>query len=154
VAQRPANLHADALTLRPKAGDWGPVHLSVVKLGPVPNADGHTALVFVNAGSRGSGLIVGLPNLTFAPASARTVQLSSEPLSAGDKLSPSSTPAATPQARRVQTKRQRTRRTPTPTATAVPTVVATIDDDHSGSGSGSDDSSGRGRGRGRGGDDD
>src|SRR5688500_17591267 len=84
VAQRPANLHADALTLRPKAGDWGPVHLSVVKLGPVPNADGHTALVFVNAGSRGSGLIVGLPNLTFAPASARTVQLSSEPLSAGD----------------------------------------------------------------------
>jgi hypothetical protein len=91
-------------------------------------------------------LLVAGVTMAASTLSTQTIGLSREPLSAGDELSPSGTPTATPQARRAKTTRPR----PTPTATAVPTV----DDDHSGSGGDDSSGRGRGRGRGRGGDDD
>lgn len=100
----------------------------------------------------GGVLLVAGVTMAASTLSTQTIGLSKEPLSAGDQLSPSTTPTATPQARRTRTE---PRRTPTPTATPTATAVATVEDDHSGSDdSGGDDSSGRGRGRGRGGDDD
>jgi hypothetical protein len=91
--------------------------------------------------------------------STQTIGLSSEPLTAGEQLTPRATATATatptpkPKAR---TKRKRVP-TPTPTVvpTAAPTAVPTVDDhggdDNSGHGGGGDDNSGHGGG---GGDDD
>ena len=83
--------------------------------------------------------------------SSQSVGLSSEPLSAGEQLTPRATaaPTATPKARK------KPKRTPTPTPTAVPTAAPTAvptvddhggDDDHSGKGSGGSDNSGHGGG--------
>ena len=91
----------------------------------------------------GGVLLVAGVTMAASTLSTQTIGLSQEPLSAGDQLSPSTTPTATPQAK------TKARRTPTPAAT--PTETATVDDDHSGS---DDSGHGRGRGRGRGGDDD
>lgn len=121
-------------------------------------------------------LLVAGVTLAASTLSTQTIGLSSEPLSAGDRLTPAPTPKATEVARRDESgrgrgtddrrrRRARERRaTPTATPTAAPTAVptappvATTDDDgfaDDNSGSGSDDSGhGRGRGRGRGGDDD
>jgi hypothetical protein len=91
--------------------------------------------------------------------STQTVGLSSEPLTAGEQLTPSATAEATATPTPTPKKRKKPRRTPTPTATptAVPTAVPTVDDhggdDHSGKGGGSDDSGGDDHG-GHGGDDD
>jgi hypothetical protein len=114
-------------------------------------------------------LLVAGVTLAASTLSTQTIGLSSEPLSAGDRLTPAPTPKATEVARRDESGRgrgtdDRRRRaslaTPTVAPTAIPTAppVATTDDDgfaDDNSGSGSDDSGhGRGRGRGRGGDDD
>jgi hypothetical protein len=101
-----------------------------------------------------AGLIVAAALTTAAAQlSNQRVGLSSEPLTAGDKLAPATTPTptatATPRPTRTATPRPTRTATPQRTATASPTV-----DDHGGHGG--DDSGGddhRGRGRGRGGDD-
>jgi hypothetical protein len=102
-------------------------------------------------------LLVAAVTVAASRLSTQTIGLSSEPLSAGDRLAPKATrtPAAPkPTATRARQKPKPTA-TPVATATAAPPVIT---DDHGGdddSGSGSDDSGrGRGRGRGRGGDDD
>jgi hypothetical protein len=67
AAQRPVNDRADALTLSPKAGDYGPVRLSVVSFGHVAAAGGDTSIVFLTAGgpgTRGRHMLVGVPSLT------------------------------------------------------------------------------------------
>jgi len=80
--------------------------------------------------------------------SSQTVGLSSEPLSAGEQLTPRATATPTPKPKA----RKKPKRTPTPTPTADPTPVPTVvddhggDDDHSGRGGGSDDHSGHGSG--------
>jgi hypothetical protein len=83
--------------------------------------------------------------------STQTVGLSSEPLSAGEQLTPRATATPTPKPK--QRKKPKPTPTPTPraTATAVPTAVPTVDDhggdDNSGKGSsGDDDHSGHGGG--------
>jgi hypothetical protein len=87
--------------------------------------------------------------------STQTVGLSSEPLSAGEQLTPRATaqPTATPTPR--PKARKKPERTPTPAATAVPTAaptaVPTVDDhgggdDNSGKGGGGSDNSGHGGG--------
>ena len=82
--------------------------------------------------------------------STQTVGLSSEPLSAGEQLTPRVTATPTPKPKA----RKKPKRTPTPTPTAdptpVPTNAPTVDDhggdDNSGKGGGSDDHSGHGGG--------
>jgi hypothetical protein len=94
--------------------------------------------------------------------STQTIGLSSEPLSAGDRLAPKATRTSAAPNQKPKRAAQKPKPTATPTATPTPPVATVtaappvITDDHGGddnSGSGSDDS-GRGRGRGRGGDDD
>jgi hypothetical protein len=85
--------------------------------------------------------------------STQTIGLSSEPLSAGEQLTPRATATATPARKsKPPRKKARPKPKPTPAATAVPTAVPTVDD-HGGDdhGGGRDDNSGHGRG---GGDDD
>jgi hypothetical protein len=78
--------------------------------------------------------------------STQAIGLSSEPLTAGEQLTPRATPTATPKPQ----KRKRPTATPTPTPTAAPTAVPTINDhgggsdDHSGKGSGGGDDHGSG----------
>jgi hypothetical protein len=102
-----------------------------------------------------AGVLV-VAGVTYAASRLTTqaIGISSEPVSAGDGLSPrKATPTPTPRATATP-RPKRPRRTPTPAATsaptAVPTAVPTVDDH----GGGDDSGSGRGRGRGRGGDDD
>jgi|SRR4051794_33585736 hypothetical protein len=87
--------------------------------------------------------------------STQTVGLSSEPLSAGEQLTPRATaePTATPTPKPKARKKPERTPTPTPAAapTAVPTAVPTVDDhgggdDHSGKGGGGSDNSGHGGG--------
>jgi len=82
--------------------------------------------------------------------SSQSVGLSSEPLSAGEQLTPRATAEATATPTPKPKARKKPKRTPTPTPTAVPTAVPTVDDhggdDHSGKGSGGDDNSGHGGG--------
>jgi hypothetical protein len=81
--------------------------------------------------------------------STQTIGLSSEPLTAGEQLTPRAT--ATAPATPTPHKKRRSRPTPTATATAVPTAVPTVDDRGGGDDHGGDDNSGHGGG---GGDDD
>jgi hypothetical protein len=100
-------------------------------------------------------LLVAGVTVAASTLSTQTIGLSSEPLSAGDRLAPKAT--RTPAAAKPQTTRakQKPKPTATPTATPTPPVITDDDGGDDNSGSGSDDSgSGRGRGRGRGGDDD
>jgi hypothetical protein len=83
--------------------------------------------------------------------STQAIGLSSEPLTAGDQLTPRATPTATPKQQPKPRKKQRPRptATPTPAPTAVPTAVPTVDDhgggsDNSGKGSGGSDDHGSG----------
>jgi hypothetical protein len=82
--------------------------------------------------------------------STQAIGLSSEPLTAGDQLTPRATPTATPKTKPKPRKRAKPTPTPTPTPTAVPTAVPTVDDhgggsdDHSGKGSGGSDDDGSG----------
>jgi hypothetical protein len=82
--------------------------------------------------------------------STQAIGLSSEPLTAGDQLTPRATPTATPRPKPKPRKRAKATPTPTPTPTAVPTAVPTVDDhgggsdDHSGKGSGGSDDDGSG----------
>jgi hypothetical protein len=88
--------------------------------------------------------------------STQTVGLSSEPLSAGEQLTPRATATPTASATpKPPKKKRKPKPTPTPAATAVPTAVPTVDDhggddergddhggdsdDHSGHGGGGDD---------------
>jgi hypothetical protein len=84
--------------------------------------------------------------------STQAIGLSSEPLTAGDQLTPRATPTATPkpkpEAKPRKKQRPRPTATPTPAPTAVPTAVPTVDDhggsDNSGKGSGGSDDHGSG----------
>jgi hypothetical protein len=85
--------------------------------------------------------------------STQAIGLSSEPLTAGEQLTPRTTPTATPkpkQKAKPRKKRARPQATATPAPTAVPTAVPTVDDhgggsdDHSGKGSGGSDDHGSG----------
>ena len=86
--------------------------------------------------------------------SSQSVGLSSEPLSAGEQLTPRATAEATATPTPKPKARKKPKRTPTPTPTAVPTAVPTagptVDDhggdDHSGKGRGGGDNSGHGGG--------
>jgi hypothetical protein len=71
--------------------------------------------------------------------STQAIGLSSEPLTAGDQLTPRATPTPTPKPRKKQ--RPRPTATPTPAATAIPTAAPTVDDHGGGS-----DNSGKGSG--------
>jgi hypothetical protein len=91
--------------------------------------------------------------------STQTIGLSSEPLSAGEQLTPRATATAaataTPKAK-PKARKKKPKRTATPTPTVAPTAAPTVDDhggddDNSGHGGGGDDHSGHG---GSGGDDD
>jgi hypothetical protein len=82
--------------------------------------------------------------------STQAIGLSSEPLTAGERLTPRATPTAAPKPQKPARQKKRTRptATPTPTATAAPTAVPTVDDhggsDNSGKGSGGSDDHGSG----------
>jgi hypothetical protein len=121
----------------------------------------HRTVLWVLAAVAGVLLVAGV-TAAASSLSTQTIGLSSEPLTAGEQLTPRAT--ATPTATATATPKPKARRkkrtptpTPTPAATATPTAVPTVDDhggggdDHSGHGSGSDDNSGHGGG---GGDDD
>jgi hypothetical protein len=92
-------------------------------------------------------LIVAGVTAAASSLSTQTIGLSSEPLSAGEQLTPRATATATPTPRRTKPK---PKPTPTPAATAVPTAVPTVDD-HGGDDHGGSDNSGHG---GSGGEDD
>ncbi len=84
--------------------------------------------------------------------STQTIGLSSEPLSAGEQLTPRATATPTPKPKAGKKPKRTPTPTPTPTACdAVPTAVPTVDDhgggdDSSGKGGGGDDNSGHGGG--------
>lgn len=104
-------------------------------------------------------LLVAGVTVAASKLSTQTIGLSSEPLSAGEDLVPTATPARTATATPTPKPKKR-KKTPTPTPiptaapTAVPTAVPTVDDhgggdDSSGHGSddgGGDDNSGHGGG--------
>jgi hypothetical protein len=120
------------------------------------------ATVFWTALAVAGVLLVAGVTYAASQLSTQTIGLSSEPLSAGSKLAPRTTPTATPTVARRERPARRARPRPTAqprvTATPVPPVATDDDDAEDSSGSGGDDDSGqgrgRGRGRGRGGDDD
>jgi hypothetical protein len=100
--------------------------------------------VWVGAALAGLALAGGLTTAA-AQLSNQSVGISSEPVTAGDRLVPVATPSPTPTP--TTTPRATRTATPVPTRTAVPTVDAN-------GGHGSDDGLGDDRGgRGRGGDD-
>src|SRR5919197_6786585 len=82
-------------------------------------------------------LVAGVPAAA-SSLSTQAIGLSSEPLTAGDQLTPRATRTATP--KRKPKPRKRAKPTPTATPIAVPTAVPTADDH----GGGSDDHSGKG----------
>jgi hypothetical protein len=96
-------------------------------------------VLWVLAAVAGVLLVAGI-TAAASSLSTQTIGLSSEPLSAGEQL----TPRATAEATATPTPKPKPTRTPTPTPTSVPTAAPTAiptvgDDDHSGKGGGDDD---------------
>jgi hypothetical protein len=88
--------------------------------------------------------------------SSQRIGLSAEPLTAGEELVPTATPAAHARRTAEGTPTVTPRRTagPTNTSSATPTATPTATSDESGSADDGGSGRGRGRGRGRGSDDD
>jgi hypothetical protein len=112
-----------------------------------------TTLLWTLAAIAGVVLVAGV---TYAASglSTQTIGLSSEPLSAGEDLSPKATPTATPHAAATPQKRKKARRpraTATATATAPPPVVTAAPTTSGGAIEPGDDSGGHGRNSGSGG---
>jgi hypothetical protein len=100
-----------------------------------------TTALWILAAIAGVLLVAGV-TAAASSLSTQAIGLSSEPLTAGEQLTPRATPTATPKPQQPARKKKRKRptATPTPTPTAVPTAVPTVDDH----GGGSDDNSGKG----------
>jgi hypothetical protein len=83
VATRPGNAHATRVTLMPKAGDYGPVYVSVALI-PVARPDGVLSQAIVNVSPHdGVGGFVTLPDRTWSAANPHAAsQPAEEPLSA------------------------------------------------------------------------